>query len=280
MREHTHPMEPQDLDLTGGRVHFWKGGNGPGLLLLHAAWGDAEMSWSRVWDPLSHTFTVIAPDLPGFGQSAGLARPSLSAMATTLKQLLDSLHMDRVMVVGNSFGAGVAIQLANEHPKATAQVVIVNGGYMPVIPEIIRKLISLPVLNAGFRSLIRKLTYSASALNRSFVDPSKLPPRFFENIQLHALAYSRISFDTIMNMAEPLARPAAPVLLLWGAQDGLATLKQAQAIQKTMPGAELIAIEGAGHMPQMERPDEFIAVIKNVRNNWRDGCGSCYERRI
>jgi pimeloyl-ACP methyl ester carboxylesterase len=267
MREYTHPMQPQDLDLVGGRVHFWKGGDGPGLLLLHAAWGDAEMSWSRVWDPLSRTFTVIAPDLPGFGRSAGQARPSLSAMATTLKQLLDSLHMDRVIVVGNSFGAGVAIQLANEHAKAIAQIVIVNGGYMPAIPDIIRKLISLPVLNTGFRSLVRKLAYSASALNRSFVDPSKLPPRFFENIQLHALAYSRISFDTIMNMAEPLARPAVPVLLLWGAQDGLATLKQAQAIQRTMPGAELITIEGAGHMPQMERPDEFIAVIKNLRDN-------------
>jgi len=270
MRENTNPMQPQDLGLAGGRVHFWKGGDGPGLLLLHAAWGDAEMSWSRVWDPLSRTFTVIAPDLPGFGRSAGLARPSLSAMATMLKQLLDSLHMDRVMVVGNSFGAAVAIQLANEHAKAIAQVVIVNGGYMPVIPDIVRKVISLPVLNAGFRSLIRKLTYSVSALNRSFVDPSKLPPRFYENIQLHALAYSRISFDTFMNMAGPLARPAVPVLLLWGAQDGLATLKQAQAIQKTMPGAELIAIEGAGHMPQMERPDEFIAMIKNVQNIRRD----------
>jgi len=270
MKEHTHPMQPQDLDLADGRVHFWKGGDGPGLLLLHAAWGDAEMSWSRVWDPLSRSFTVIAPDLPGFGQSAGQARPSLSAMATTLKQLLDSLHMDRVTVVGNSFGAGVAIQLANEHAKAVAQVVIVNGGYMPVIPDIFRKLISLPILNAAFRSLIRKLTYSASALNKSFVNPSKLPPRFFENIQLHAIAYSRISFDTIMNMAKPLARPAVPVLLLWGAQDGLAPLRQAQAIQKTMPGAELIAIEGAGHMPQLERHDEFLAVIRNVLSNRRD----------
>jgi pimeloyl-ACP methyl ester carboxylesterase len=73
-----------------------------------------------------------------------------------------------------------------------------------------------------------------------------------------------------MNLAEPLTRPSVPVPLLWGAQDGLATLKQAQANQKTMLDEELIAIEGAGHMPQMERPDDFVAVIKNVRNNRRD----------
>jgi pimeloyl-ACP methyl ester carboxylesterase len=152
-----------------------------------------------------------------------------------------------------------------------SQVVLVNGGYMPVMPRAVKKLMSLPFLDRAFRSFIRKLTFSPAALRRSFVDPSKLPPGFFENIQRNALAYSRISFDTIMNMAEPLARPVVPVLLLWGARDGLATLKQAQAIQRMMPGAELITIEGAGHMPQMERPDEFIAVIKNVWNNRQDG---------
>jgi len=264
MTERIHPMQPQDLDVAGRRVHVWKGGNGPGLLLLHAAWGDAEMSWSRVWDQLSRTFTVIAPDLPGFGRSAGLPRPSLPAMATTLKGLLDILHRDRVLVAGNSFGAGVAIQFANEHVKSVAQVVLVNGGYMPVIPGAMKKLLSLPVLNAAFRSLIRKLTFSPAVLNRSFVNPSQLPAGFFENVQLNAPAYSRISFDAIMNMTEPLATPVVPVLLLWGAQDGLATLKQAHAIQKRMPAAKLVAIEGAGHMPQVERPEKFVAAMKKV----------------
>ena len=62
-------------------------------------------------------------------------------------------------------------------------------------------------------------------------------------------------------MTEPQAKPSVPTLLVWGAQDGLATLRQAQALQKWIPGARFIAIEGAGHMPQVERPQEFAKVI-------------------
>jgi hypothetical protein len=64
MNEQSHLPQADDLILSGRKVHFWKGGTGLGLLLIHSAWGDAEMSWSSVWDRLSDAFTVIAPDLP------------------------------------------------------------------------------------------------------------------------------------------------------------------------------------------------------------------------
>jgi pimeloyl-ACP methyl ester carboxylesterase len=256
--------KPQSITLSGLRLHFWRGGTGPGLLLLHAAWGDAEMSWSSVWNQLSHSFMVIAPDLPGFGQSSGLPRPSLSAMAQLLQQLLDALNVDHVITVGNSFGAAVAIQFAGDFPKTASQLVLVNGGYMPPVPDLARKLVSLPLLNKGFRLLIRQLSFSSLALKRSFVDAPKLPPGFFEKILQNSLVYSKITFDTVMNITGPLAKPAVPTVLLWGSQDGLAPLKQARALQRWIPGADLIAIEGAGHMPQIERPEEFVASIMGL----------------
>jgi pimeloyl-ACP methyl ester carboxylesterase len=256
---------PQNIILSGQRMHFWRGGTGPGLLLLHAAWGDAEMSWSSVWSQLSSSFMVIAPDLPGFGQSSGLPRPSLSAMAQLLRQLLDSLNVDRVITVGNSFGAAVAIQFAGDFPN-TAHLVLVNGGYIPPMSSLARKLVALPLLNQGFRLLIRQLSFSSHALERSFVDASKLPAFFFEKILQNAPVYSKIAFDSIMNVTRPLANPPVPTLLLWGAQDGLIPLKQAQVLQQSIPGAVLISIEGAGHMPQVEHPEEFVASIMGLRH--------------
>ena len=97
-------------------------------MLFHAAWGDAEMSWRSVWNQLSRSFTVIAPDLPGFGLSSGLLRPSFSVMSRLLKQLLDALNVDRIITVGNSFGAAVALQFAGAYPKTVSQLVLVNGG--------------------------------------------------------------------------------------------------------------------------------------------------------
>jgi pimeloyl-ACP methyl ester carboxylesterase len=264
MKEDAGTVHPQDITLSGHTMHFWKGGAGPGLLLLHAAWGDAEMSWGRTWEELSLSYTVVAPDLPGFGRSTKMARPSLPGMARKLKDLIGILHMDQVTVVGNSLSAAVAIQIANEYPKAVSHLVLVNGGYMPLVPGPVRDIIALPVVNRVFRRIIRHLTFSPRTVIRSFADHSRLPAGFFEKIQENARAYARISFDIVMNMTEPQARPTVPTLLVWGAQDGLATMKQAQALQKWIPGARFVAIENAGHMPQVEQPREFASVITGL----------------
>ncbi len=264
MKEESTTVQSQEITLSGHTMHFWKGGAGPGLLLLHAAWGDAEMSWSRVWEPLSHAYTVIAPDLPGFGRSSPLLKPSLAGMAKRVRELFDAVHLDRVIAVGNSLSAAVAIQFANDYPTAVSHLVLVNGGYMPFIPSPIRKIIALPVVNQVFRRFIRHLTFSLQTLKRSFADPSGLPAGFFDTIQGNAPAHSRISFDIVMNMTEPLAKPSVPTLLVWGAQDGLVSMKQARALQKWMPEARLVTIESAGHMPQVEQPQEFVSVIRGL----------------
>ena len=222
------------------------------------------MSWSRTWEQLSRAYTVVAPDLPGFGRSSPLQRPSLTDMAKRLKELIDALHLDQVIAVGNSLSAAVAIQFANDYPNAVSHLVLVNGGYMPFVPGPLRKIIALPVVNQVFRRLIRRLTFSLQTLKRSFADPSRLPAGFIETIQGNTPVYSRISFDIVMNMTESLAKPSVSTLLVWGAQDGLATMKQVREMLKWIPGARLVTIEGAGHMPQVERPQEFAEVIMGL----------------
>jgi pimeloyl-ACP methyl ester carboxylesterase len=81
MPDVTMNPQPTDLTLSGMRVHVWTGGTGPVLLLLHSAWGDGSMSWAAVWNDLSQSFTVVAPDLPGFGLSEPLDEPTLLANA-------------------------------------------------------------------------------------------------------------------------------------------------------------------------------------------------------
>jgi pimeloyl-ACP methyl ester carboxylesterase len=259
-----HLMQPLDLVLSGQKLRVWKGGSGRCLLLLHAAWGGAELSWDRVWNELAHSFTVIAPDLPGFGRSGSLETPSLEGMAARLSEMLDALQIDRVIVAGNSFGAGLALRFAGDQPLVVSQVILVNGGYMPVIPAAMKKLAALPMLDPCLRSLVRMINFSPWALKRAFADPVGLPTGFLDSIARNAPAYSRTSYDIVMNMTRPLTRPAAPVTLLWGARDGLATLKQAEMIRKAMPDAGLVTIDGAGHMPQVERPEAFVSALRSL----------------
>ena len=265
MADTTNDLKPKDLVISGKRVHAWTGGGGPALLLLHSAWGDAEMSWARVWNELGRSFTVIAPDLPGFGASDPLDKPTLAANANLLKALLDDEKAGRAIVVGNSFAASIAIEFASLFPERTRRLVIVNGGYLPALPGFMKKLIRLHVVEKRFRGLMRSLTYSDKAFARSFPDPAALPPGFFERIRGNEEKQSRNVFDTFMNQAGPQKPPKVPSTLLWGTGDRLVTMRQAELLRKWLGTAAFVAIEGAGHMPQVERPQEFVEALRKMK---------------
>jgi pimeloyl-ACP methyl ester carboxylesterase len=256
--------QPEDLILLGKRVHVWTGGTGPALLLLHSAWGDAEMSWGTVWNELSAFFTIVAPDLPGFGKSEHLDNVSLAANAGVLNELLDHQKLDRAVVVGNSFGVAIAIEFATLYPERTHHLVTVNGGYLPALPRFIKKLISLPGVEKRFRALMRNMTYSDKAFARAFPDPSRLPPGLIDHIRQNEEKQSRIVFDTFMKQAKPQTPPSVPSTIIWGTGDRLVSMRQAEAIRKWHKTARYVTINGAGHMPQVENPEEFVAAMKPI----------------
>jgi len=256
--------QPTDLMFSGKRVHVWTGGTGPALLLLHSAWGDAAMSWSPVWNDLSRSFTIIAPDLPGFGASDTPDRHMLSATVGVLKEVLSTLGAGNAVVVGNSFGAAVAIEFASTFPELTQHLILVNGGYVPVLPGLMKKLISIPFVEKRFRVIMRNIAYSDKALAKAFPDPSGLPAAFFHRIQQNADKHSRIVFNTFMNQVKPQVPPTVPSTIIWGTGDKLVTLKQAAMIRTWLGSAKLIPIDRAGHMPQVDRPKEFVEVMNAV----------------
>ena len=138
-----------------------------------------------------------------------------------------------------------------------------------MLPGFLRKLIAWPPVNRAFRRLMLNLSFSSQALKKSFVDPSKLPPDFFVRIRRNAPMHASVVFDTFMNIHGPLPVPKISTFLIWGKQDGLIPIKQAKALQKKFPGTMLISIDGAGHMPQVERPREFVTAIVSTGKNAR-----------
>lgn len=258
-------IQPFDLTVSGKRVHVWTGGvGGPALLLLHSAWGDAEMSWGPVWNDLSRSFTIIAPDMPGFGSSGPLPAPSLAANAVLLRDLLDSRKADRVTVVGNSFGAAVAIEFASTFPERTHHLALVNGGFVPVVPGFIKKFLRLQFLERRFRSLMRNMTYSDKAFAKAFPNQEKLRKGFFERIRANEEKQSRTVFDAFMNQTKRQKTPSVPATIIWGTGDRLATMKQVGLVGKWSVQPKIVFIEGAGHMPQIEEPQKFAEAMKKI----------------
>lgn len=250
--------------VAGRKVGLWAGGSGPALLLLHSAWGDAEMSWSPVWDGLSRSFTVIAPDMPGFGASDPPAFRSLAGSASVLKALLDELAVGRAFVVGNSFGAALALEFASTYPERTTGVAAVNGTYLPFVPAAVRRFFALPAVEKRLRSFMRKMTYADQAFAKAFPHRELLPPDFLDRVRAFEERHAALVFDAFMNRERPQARPKVPASVIWGTGDRLVGRRQLDAFRTWLGDARFIPIEGAGHMPQIERPEGFIEAITLV----------------
>lgn len=136
--------EPQFVTVHGHRRAYVKRGNGPALLLLHGLACD-HTTWAPVVDRLAERFTVIAPDFLGHGRSdKPRADYTVAGYANGMRDLLTVLGIDKVTVVGHSFGGGVAMQFAYQFPERTERLMLLNaGGLGREVTPLIRA-ISLP----------------------------------------------------------------------------------------------------------------------------------------
>src|SRR3954454_3627300 len=158
------PIEVSYLTIHGHKRAFVKLGSGPALLLLHGL-GCDHTTWLPVVQALARRYTVVAPDLLGHGLSAKpRADYSLGGYANGMRDLLTVLGIDKVTVVGHSFGGGVAMQFAYQFPERTERLVVVApGGLGPEVTPAIRAL-TLPGADrlVGLAALpgLRQLTQS------------------------------------------------------------------------------------------------------------------------
>ena len=169
--------EVQYVTLHGHRRAYVKAGSGPALLLLHGL-GCDHTTWEPVIDTLARRYTVIAPDLLGHGRSAKpRADYSLGGYANGMRDLITLLGIDKVTVVGHSFGGGVAMQFAYQFPERTERMILVgSGGLGPEVSPAIRA-ITAP----GFHQVIGLLTlpgvrHSARPGSRRSPGPGSRPP--------------------------------------------------------------------------------------------------------
>lgn len=117
--------------VDGQRVHYRRTGKGPAVLLLHGS-GSSLQSFVHVATLLSRSFTVICPDLPGFGLTGPRQDRDyrIETYVSTIGQFMQALQLPRYTVVGNSLGGNIAWNLALDHPEQLAALVLINAtGY-------------------------------------------------------------------------------------------------------------------------------------------------------
>ena len=264
----------QHVSIHGHDMAYQMTGSGPALLLLHGIAGSSR-TWRDVIPQLTDRFTVIAPDLMGHGLSEKpVGDYSLGSFASGIRDLLDVLDIDHASVVGQSFGGGVAMQLAYQHPELCDRLVLVDSGGLGREVNWMLRFMTLPgseyVMPVIFPRFVRDW---GDSLFRSINDRGIRLSRISEMWSAYAsLAESenrRAFARTIRAVIDPggqtvsamdrlyLAAPM-PTLIIWGDRDDIIPVSHAHAAHQAIPGSRLVIIEGAGHFPQIEAPEQFV----------------------
>lgn len=250
-------LESNQIQLDHGRLRYWRGGAGPVLLLVHGAWGDAQAHWGGVWDALAQRFTVVAPDLPGWGLSETHARASCSDLAADLAAMLKLEGISKCAVVGNSFGASIAWQLGADRPDLIERVVLVNGGPVPTLPRWVKRVCGLEPVMSMMLGCFRRMSFKQAAVERALVDLTAFPAGFVEAAVALGPRAAEVGFDAVRFQPAGPSAPAAPVTLIWGDKDTLVRRVRARKMSARL-SARLRIMPGAGHLPQVQCPGLFI----------------------
>lgn len=262
----------QWIDVDGIRIRYARRGADAGgaapVLFLHGFGGDLD-NWLFNLDAVAAVASVIALDLPGHGQS-GIALPgagTLADFATFVQHVLDVLGVDRVHAVAHSMGAAIAATLALSAPARIASLVLVAPAGLGA--EINPAYLS-GFINAATRRELKPV------VELLFADPSLVSRQMLDDL----LRYKRLDgvaalltrlADTIFPAGhqadQPVARlpPALPLTIVWGRDDRVIPAAQVSAAPT---GADVRVLDGAGHMPMMEKASEVnAAILARVRSS-------------
>ena len=257
----------KDVTVLGFKLHYLEAGRGSPVVLLHGLGGDGSR-WGPNIEPLARDFHVFALDQIGFGESdKPLANYHTGMLAEFLVGFLKAVGIPKASLVGNSMGAGVALYTAVHYPDVVDRIVLADGGGFrspnaapppPTAEALRRRQLQNSVTRDETREFFRILFHDKSLVTDKMVD---------EQLTLRL----RAAF-TITKMQEAGERGSlseqevhavkAPTLVVWGKYDELANPAGADRLEKTIPGARKVIIDNCGHMPQLERADEFNRIVR------------------
>lgn len=251
---------------------------GPPVVLLHGI-GRSLEDWGSQYERLAAGHRVIGMDLAGFGFTPRRPEPaSIETLARGVLATLDALGETRpAFLVGNSLGGAVSMQVLALAPDRVAGLVLVNSaGFGAEVTHLLRML-SIPVfgrtmlrrpMRPGLRHIERALYANKRLASRARVNHAlrvgKAPGAAeFMSELLHALGTFRgVHAEWRAALLAAVAPHPKPTLVIWGDRDRILPPHHIASAAMALPHAKLHVYPGTGHMPQIERPEEFAALVR------------------
>lgn len=249
-------------DLT---CRYLRKGRGPALVYLHDSLGN--IGWLPLFEELSSHFDVIVPDLPGFGRSqCPVWARSTRDLAIVTAQLLATLELDDVTLMGTGFGGWIAAEIATMDPRRLRALVLVGAaGIKPRQGEIADQMLrgALRYGLGGFRD--------ANSFRRVFaIDEEQtddVPDALYQLWDLSTEMTARVCWKPWMfslELPHLLAGVPVPTAVVWGEHDQLFPIDIGHQFVELLPAARLHLVVDAGHWIELEQPAALAEIVRNL----------------
>jgi pimeloyl-ACP methyl ester carboxylesterase len=268
-----------DVEVDGLKTFYLEAGSGTPMILLHGLGATNASMLTTFWE-FAEDYRVIAPDLPGFGDSAKPIRSYDAAFyAKWLVGFLNELGIDKAYLVGNSMGGRVAIETALAAPERVERIALLAPAPAFLKRREMVGVVRLLRPELAFLPLPLPRSTAMSGLKRMFSSPSCLEQSWYdaaidEFLRIFRTPRGRIAFFSAARQIylepphgesgfwERLPSLETPALFIWGDRDRLVPPGFARHVEKALPAAKSVVLEDSGHVPQYEHPDETHELVR------------------
>jgi pimeloyl-ACP methyl ester carboxylesterase len=275
-------IRSKTVNVMGLRTRVLEEGDaarGDPVVMIHGVGAWAE-NFREVMEPIARTGRrAIAFDLPGFGESEAPGDvehfgPRDAFYPRFVNAVLDELGLPSAHLVGSSMGGAVVYTAAVTQPARTRSLSLIAGGGVGTEVAFFLRLCTLPGMTL-FARAFGKPAQARNVLRTCFYDPRRIPQALFDEAE----RYGYPSFGEFVNAlrsgvtlggVKPAVRDywvaqapryQGPVLVVWGKQDAVLPMASAADAREVMPQAQIQLIDECGHLPMIERPEEFLAAL-------------------
>jgi pimeloyl-ACP methyl ester carboxylesterase len=262
----------RDVAARGARIRFVEAGSGPPLVLVHDYLA-SRVAWDDVLPRLAGHFRVIAPDLPGFGESEKPSpsryRYDFDAFSESLVDLVAAIGLARVSLCGHAMGGSVALTVAATHAHLVEKLVLVNPLVYPGRPDALARIASVPVFGPLlFKQLLGRTLFRNRFFAQARPDANTGPARRVDHLfdLFDAPASREAAYATLRAMLDtrPLTasvpRVTTPTLVVWGRANPTAPVSEGRRLSRELGGSRFEVFD-CGASPAEECPEAFANVV-------------------
>ena len=265
-------LDQVEVEADGVRLSTYVSGKGTPIVLLHGL-GGSKVTWLPLVAPLSERYRVVVPDLPGHGES-DKPRVDYSARfyARVVRHLLDALGIEQAVLVGNSMGGRIALELGLRSPGRVAASVLLSPSAPGLRWRYVMGLTRVFPTEVGGIPFPLRERWMELVLRRLFAVPDRLSAEAYsaaanEFIRVYRDPVARMAFfsslrHVLIEAPEPffrsLRRIKHPTLVVLGSSDRIVPTRVGVRVAEHLPRSRLVVMPNVGHVPQFEATDDTL----------------------